>query len=266
MKQTPKHKYFIFNGELKPVSDFVPSENEGGIYEVLRVVDGVPLFAEEHMDRFYASAALAGKAIRYEKQKIISFIKELIDANDVTFGNILVSCKVNLKAYFIAHQYPKASWYNSGVKCGILHGERRNPHAKVFQTSVRQRADELISAKGFYEVLLVDKYNRITEGSRSNVFFVKDNTVVTPPQNEVLLGITRQKTIQLATESGIICREENIFLNDIPDFQAVFITGTSPKILPVSQIDNLMFDAQNNVIQLLIRGYEKLTIKYISKK
>jgi len=98
------------------------------------------------------------------------------------------------------------------------------------------------------------------------VFFVKDNTVVTPPQNEVLLGITRQKTIQLATESGIICREENIFLNDIPDFQAVFITGTSPKILPVSQIDNLMFDAQNNVVQLLIRGYEKLTFEYISKK
>lgn len=266
MKQTPKHKYFIFNGELKPVSGFVPSENEGGIYEVLRVVEGIPLFAEEHMERFYASATLAGKAIRYEKQKIISFIQKLIDANDVSFGNILVSCKVNLKAYFIAHQYPKASWYNTGVKCGILHGERQNPHAKVFQTFVRQRADELISAKGFYEVILVDKYNRITEGSRSNVFFVKDNIVVTPPQDEVLLGITRQKTIQLATESGINCKEENIFLNDISDYQAVFITGTSPKILPVSQIDSLMFDAQNDVIQLLIKGYEKLTFEYISKR
>jgi branched-chain amino acid aminotransferase len=266
MMQTPKHNYFILNGDLKPVSGFVPSENAGGIYEVLRVVEGVPLFAEEHIERFFASAAHAQKSISYDKQEIISFIQKLIDANNVSIGNIIVSCKVNLKAFFIAHQYPKASFYKTGVKCGILHGERHNPHAKVFQTSVRQQADELISAKGFYEALLVDQYNRVTEGSRSNVFFVKENTIVTPPENEVLLGITRQKTIQLATESGVTCIEKDIFLNEISEYQAVFITGTSPKILPVSQIEDLMFDAQNNVVQLLMEGYEKLIFEYISKK
>lgn len=266
MKHTPKHNYFIFDGELKPVSGFVPSENAGGIYEVLRVVEGIPLFTEEHMERFYESAALAGKAIRYERHEIISFIQKLISANNVSFGNILVSCKVNLKAFFIAHQYPKVSWYKTGVKCGILHGERQNPHAKIFHSNIRQQADNQITAKGYYEVMLVDQYNRVTEGSRSNVFFVKDNVVVTPPGNEVLLGITRQKTIQMAKESGLAFEEKDVFLAEISNFQAVFITGTSPKILPVSQIENLKFDPQNNVVQLLIKSYEKLIFEYVSRK
>ncbi|MGM0620278.1 MAG: aminotransferase class IV [Bacteroidota bacterium] len=265
MNHTPIHNFFIFNGELKPVSDFIPSENDGGVYEVLRVVKGIPLFSEEHMERFFASAALAGKAIRYEKLEILSFIQKLISANKVLFGNILISCKVNLKAFFIAHQYPKASEYKTGVKCGILHGERQNPNAKIFHTNVRHQADKLIAAKGYYEVMLVDQYNRVTEGSRSNVFLVNENVVVTPPGNEVLLGITRQKTIQLAKESGLVFEEHDVFLSDIANFQAVFITGTSPKILPVSQIENLKFDPQNNVMQFLIKSYEKLILEYISK-
>src|SRR6056297_1595560 len=116
MNHTPIHSFFIFNGDLRPNPEFIPSENTGSVYEVLRVVECVPLFAGDHMKRFYASSALAGKAIRYEKQEIIGFIQNLIDANNVLFGNILVSCKINLKAFFIKHHYPKTLWYRTGVK------------------------------------------------------------------------------------------------------------------------------------------------------
>jgi branched-chain amino acid aminotransferase len=263
MHRTPLYKYFIFNGELKPNILFKSSENAGGIYEVLRVAEGIPLFLEEHLERFFSSAVIAGKSIRFQKEQIISFLNALIHQNNVQEGNILLSCKTNLKAFFIPHEYPKQEWYETGVRCGLLYAERPHPNAKVFQTSVRQQADRLIKNKGYYEVLLVDHLERVTEGSRSNVFFVKENRMITPPGDEVLRGITRQKIIQLATDSGIPFSEQEVWLKDLPAFEAAFITGTSPKILPLSQIEERKLNPQNSLMQKLRKQYDDLVMDYL---
>ncbi len=262
----PQHKYFIYNGQIKSNSEFIASENAGGVYEVLRVAKHVPLFLEEHLERFFLSARLAEKTIRFSKEDIESCLRTLIDENKVSEGNILLSNKTNLKAFFIPHKYPEESWYLNGVTCGLLHAERTNPNAKVFQTPVRQQADELMAKEGFYEVLLVDHLGRITEGSRSNVFFVAGNQLFTPPGNEVLLGITRQKTIQLAQKLNIPLIEEDVLLKGLHNFDAAFITGTSPKILPLSQIAGRSYDVKNHVVQDLREEYDQLISRYISSR
>lgn len=262
----PIHKYFLFNGVLKPVSEFVPSENEGGIYEVLRVVNGVPLFLDEHLQRFYHSAEIAGKNIVFSEGDILSMLKDLIDKNDVEFGNILISCKTNLKSFFIPHKYPLNNEYLQGVNCGILHAERENPNAKVFQTSVRQQANEQIAEHNFYEVLLVDNKGKITEGSRSNVFFVKDGRIITPKAKKVLLGITRQKTIQCAKELGFDVLEQNVELDKLEGFDAVFLTGTSPKLLPVKYVDKLQFNTANEVLRKLMLQFNAMIESYVNTK
>lgn len=259
----PLHRYFIYNGELRPNAAFKTFENAGGIYEVLRIENGIPLFIEDHLERFYKSASLAGKIIRFNSAEIAGFVSALVRENGIPTGNILLSCKENLKAFFIPHKYPESIWYENGVPCGILKAERNNPNAKVFQTQVRQQADELIEKEGLYEVLLVNDSRRITEGSRSNVFFVKNDCLLTPPGDEVLLGITRQKTILLAKNAGIPFYEQDIFLDDLSLFRGVFITGTSPKILPVSQIGSLSFDSGQRIVQLLREKYDELISDYI---
>ncbi|MFW5755872.1 MAG: aminotransferase class IV [Tangfeifania sp.] len=265
MNHTPIHNFFVFNGELKPNNEFIPLENAGGVYEVLRVLKRVPLFLHEHLERFYTSAEIAGRTIQFSKNEIAEFIRKLIEKNRVTEGNILLSCKTNLKAFFIAHRYPAPEWYTTGVKCGILHAERNNPNAKVFQTSVRQKADKIIQNEKVYEVLLVDHIGRITEGSRSNVFFVKDNRVLTPPADEVLLGITRQKTIGIIQSQKIYFLEDEVLLKDMESFDAAFITGTSPKILPVSNVGNVKFNPQNEIVRLLIDKFDAMIQKYVQE-
>ena len=156
--------------------------------------------------------------------------------------------------------------YVDGAKCGILRAERENPNAKVFQTSVRQKANKLISENDFYEVLLVDSLGRITEGSRSNVFFVKENQIITPLGNAVLLGITRQKTIQLAQSLGIDFLEKEVFFNELSTFDALFVTGTSPKILPVRQVGETLFNPQNKILQTLMNGYNTLIDEYVKNR
>lgn len=266
MALQPILKYFIYNDELKPVTEFVPSENDGGIYEVLRVVDGVPLFLDEHLERFFKSAEIAGKKVFFTQKEILSFLSLLISKNDVEIGNILISFKNNLKAFFIPHVYPTEAQYNEGVNCGVLLAERANPNAKVFQTSVRQQANTLIAEKGFYEVLLADKNDVVTEGSRSNVFFVKGSELFTTKASQVLLGITRQKTLQCAEELNIVVREQIVKLKDLKDFDAVFLTGTSPKILPVKSVGALTFNVDNEVLRQLILQFDALIGNYLKTK
>ena len=265
MALLPVHNYFAYNDELLPVTQFIPSENEGGIYEVVRVSAGIPLFLEEHLERFYHSAVIANKKIKFSTSEIKHFLMRLINVNQAEEGNILISCKINLKAFFIAHRYPDTKMYKTGVECGILEAERKNPNAKVFQTTVRERANKLIETYGFYEVLLEDHLGKITEGSRSNVFFVKKNILITPPGNEVLLGITRNKTISLAHNLNIRFREEDIFYKDLHSYEAAIVTGTSPKILPIRKIEEIDFNPGHKLIRMLMEAYDELIIRYVQQ-
>jgi len=265
MSILPVHRFFAYNNDIKPVSLFIQGENEGGIYEVLRVVNGVPLFLEDHLTRFSVSAKRAGIDIKYSKTEIEELLKKLITANKITEGNILVSCKINLNACFIAHNYPEEFLYNSGISCGLLHAERKNPNVKVLQTTVRKQADEMMAKNEFYEVLLVDRLGRITEGSRSNVFFVLNNRIITPPGNEVLIGVTRTKAILIAKELGYQIEESDVRIDDLSVFNAAFLTGTSPKILPVKKIEQAVFDPKNDIVRHLIKDYEKLILQDINE-
>ncbi|MBN1986568.1 MAG: aminotransferase class IV family protein [Prolixibacteraceae bacterium] len=266
MALLPIHDFFVLNDSVLHNRFFKPSENEGGIYEVLRVVDGVPLFLEDHLNRFYQSARIAGKIIRFNEIQIENLLKQLILKNKTNEGNVLISCKINLKAFFIPSNYPTPEMVEKGVVCGILKAERDNPNAKVFQTSVRQQANELIAEKGFYEVLLVDQLGKITEGSRSNVFFVKNDLIVTPPGNKVLLGITRQKILELIRNLGLNYTESDVFLSRSGSYNAAFLTGTSPKVLPVHKVEDIVFNPQNHVVRSLMESYNLLITKYISER
>jgi branched-chain amino acid aminotransferase len=258
MQYYPLHRYFIDNGAVKPNTGFKSTDQAGAVYEVIRIIKGIPLFPADHLDRFFQSSLIAGRKISFSRGEINEFIYELIEKNDVHIGNILLSCSDRLRIFYIPHKYPDEQLYLKGIECGVLQGERDNPNVKVFQTHVRQLADEMISNKGVYEVLLVDHLGRITEGSRSNVFFVKSDIIYTPPGYEVLKGVTRNKAIHLANENNIHVIEHDVLLSDLALFDAVFITSTSSKILPVSKVEELTFNPNNNIVQLLKRVYDEL--------
>ena len=266
MSLKPIQNYFISDGVLKPVNQFVVSENEGGIYEVIRVVNGIPLFFEEHINRFYFSANLAGKKIPLNKTELKNQLNQLIFANDCLFGNVLISSKIKLKMFFILHNYPNEVLYKQGVNTGILNAERNNPNAKVFQTSVRQLANEIIQKNNLYEVLLEDNSGRITEGSRSNVFFIKAKTIFTPPAQNVLKGITREKTILLIKTEKIDFSETEIYSKNLAFYEAAFLTGTSPKLLPIKTINGFQFNPENSILQLLIKKYNLLIGEYVKER
>jgi len=113
---------------------------------------------------------------------------------------------------------------------------------------------------------LVNQKGEITEGSRSNMFFVKNNVFYTSPSKDVLVGITRSRVIQLCTQLGYEVKEQEIPVSFLDEIDGLFLTGTSPKVLPIASVDTHQYDSSNNsAILALQKAYDDLINSYINK-
>lgn len=235
------------------------------LYEVIRIIDGCPLFLEEHLERFNASASLEGLSLWMSNEEIKSSIEKVIKTNEVLCGNIKLVFNFNHKktflCYFLEHHYPQEENYKEGVKTIFYHGERENPNAKVIAVNFREKVGKIIKEKEVYEAILVDRDGYITEGSKSNIFMIKDDSVITAPIDTVLPGITRNTIMDLCNGLGLKVLEERISYKDINEMDGLFISGTSPKVLPIRYVDHIEFNSSKNSIILKIMNAYNEEIK-----
>ena len=90
------------------------------------------------------------------------------------------------------------------------------------------------------DAVLIDRDGFALEGSRSNLFAVKENTVITSEEN-VLYGVTRKRTLEIAEKLDLSVEFRKIALSDIKQclFDEIFITSTSMGAIPVRFIDGI---------------------------
>jgi branched-chain amino acid aminotransferase len=262
---------FICNGELIHVGYFDNSFLTGPdyVYEVFRVIEGVALFLDDHLERFHQTCQLAGQTGRFDTNDLYNWVYRLITANHLAMGNIKMVLKnapgntTDLYIYVAEHQYPTMDDFNIGVDVLLFKGMRYNPNAKIMDVSLRNANNELKSQKNVYETLLVDSDGCITEGSRSNVFFVKDGKVITPPLEDVLPGITRKHVLEVCRHLPVEVAEEKVLARSLVVMEGVFISGTSRKVLPVKKVDGLDFDPQHPLIIRIKNAFDQRIKDYI---
>ena len=236
------------------------------IYEVLRIIKSKPLFLEMHLSRMKNSFDLINKKMPFDENYISNKIKELIKNEEKTQGNIKITYSMKnkeLKVFFIPHSYPTDEMYCNGVKTILYFGERTNPNAKIVNDEFRSKVNEQIKEKNAYEAILVDRNGFITEGSRSNIFAVKDNTIITSPLKSVLPGVTRSVIIDIINENKFQFEEREINYKEIDNLDGMFISGTSPKILPINCVNQIKINEKNKIILDLMNKYNDKVNNYI---
>lgn len=266
LKIDKAEKLYLHNTTLKTVSDtkIIVPENANVFYEVIRITQGTPLFFDLHINRLQQSLTLSNQP-KVNDTNLKKGIKELLKANYVGDKNLKIAVffsnqQPEVYAFFIPSHYPQAQAYTNGVKVKLLSIERPRPNVKLENPTLRQSADSIISQSEAYETLLVNEKGYITEGSRSNFFAIIDNKIVTPPANDVLEGITRKMVIRLAKTNHLPIEERAIHTTEISLMSGAFITGTSPKVLPISQIEKHVLYPIPNLITQLLMLYDELTL------
>ena len=192
----------IINGKLyknEQTIDFkVPP-----IYEVIRVMNGIPLFFSEHMERLFTSLELSGYAHDLSFQLFEDAIFKLVEETQIANNNIRVEIGLNAEnqliwtLFWVKSIYPEKRVWLDGVYAVSLVANRENPHAKIFRSQFTDQINQLRMETGAFEIILVKDDGTITEGSRSNLFFIKNQTIYSAKEADVLKGVTRKHLIAL---------------------------------------------------------------------
>jgi branched-subunit amino acid aminotransferase/4-amino-4-deoxychorismate lyase len=214
-----------------------------GIYESIEVANGVVFALGAHLQRLAHSAALLDMALPAGLGSLERWINEVLVANgaaDCTLRLFLIGGERDEAA--LVYIWPQApirypeNYYSQGVEAITFAGHRFLPEAKSINTLASYMARRKAQSAGAHEALLVhDGY--VTEGANSNLFAVVGATLLTPPSDQVLAGVTRDTVIGLARRHGLEVRESALPAAEMGTWTECFITSTSRHVMPITTVD-----------------------------
>ena len=257
-----------------------------GIYETMRVYDGVVFMFEEHLQRLFRSASLIGLDIKREIADIKVAVYETLQANSLTnayirltvsrgFGAVGLDPDLCKEPSFVVitndfKDYPKA-YYSEGIKLMVAAVRRNlkealNPQIKSLNFLNNILAKIEAKKTDAHEAIMLNAAGHVAEGTISNIFFVKDGVLHTPSvECGVLDGITRAMVIDLAIKNGIAVREGAYMPEELYQASEVFITNTTMEVMPVSRVDNINYKV-GDTARLLLKKYRQEVSGYVRDK
>lgn len=260
-------KYMIIDDRITGTVHFDKSGiyDDEIYYEVIAFFNGHFLYLEEHLERLSNSARLGNVHLWPDMATIKEKIEKLPELNSITDGSITIAFIPGYKSEFIAYinasDYPTEENFLKGVDTKLIFAEREAPHRKTYRTKIKNEAKRLVEEHGIYEVILVNRDGYITEGSRSNIFFIQNENLFTAPVEDILPGVTRKRILELCNYMDIKVIFKKIHYGDINEYESSFLTGTTTRVLPVRSIDDTMFHVSHPIIRRIMLAYREEIMK-----
>lgn len=266
----PMFPVFSRNGRILPMEQATASLQSVeyaygfGVYETLRAVKGVPYFLEDHLRRLERSAEIIGIRHPFSAGQTGTWVRELlaaVPADALNLKILLVGAPdpqdAQLSILPLAPAFPKDQWYRDGIAVRSVVYERLFPHAKSLNMLGSYLAYREARAEDCYDALLVDREGCVTEGTRTNVFFVRGERAFSPPAEKVLEGVSGRVLRRIAPAAGVEIAEAEIPLAEIASFDGAFLTSTSTKVMPIARIDTHAYPPAPPAVRRLQQEYDR---------
>lgn len=252
------------NGELVPrsrarVSVFDHGFLYGyGLYETMRAYHGKIFRLERHINRLLSSAGVIGLG-ELSAPDLSRACLDTLKANGLEDARLRLTVSNGEVDAFpwagisstptvvvTARNYTPlpAEKYDQGYQVGVpsLRRCQRSPISRIKSTNylLSLLARMEVGEYGMDEALLLNDNDFIAESGGSNLFFVKDSTLMTPSlESGILPGITREVVIELAGVLGIGVAEGDVRLTDLEQFDEAFLTNSVIEIMPLVRVRDI---------------------------
>ena len=261
-----------------------------GVWEGIRLHKSTLVFIDEHIERLFNSAKGISLNIPLSKNDIIMEINKVLNKNsmnDDVHIRLIVSRGDKITPYqnpnanvgpinfVIIPEYKKTSpeIYNKGIVIGRVPIIRPSDNILSTHYNTLSKLNCILASieankLGFDEGIMDDPKGYISTCNSTNLFFIKNNEVLTSTGEYCLNGITRSKAIYICNTNNIPCIEKNFNFEDVSDCDEAFVTGTFAGIIPVSRIEDrklksLNSDSLVNKLRLLYNNHIKEYIKSV---
>jgi branched-chain amino acid aminotransferase len=230
------------DGRVAPAEEtYVPATDEGllrgdGVFEVIRVYDGIPFALDDHLARIERSAA----NLRLELPPTELLRDEALALLDARGGRFAGALRIVVtrggRRLLLTEPLPQSSAVAS-VRLGVVtySPTRVLDGIKSLSYAGNMLASRLARERGFDEALLVTPHGRVLEAPTSSIFWVDQaGTLCTPPLDEhILASITRDRVMRL-----VDVEERPATLADVQDAAEAFLTSTTREVQAIAAIED----------------------------
>lgn len=261
-KSTAMSETIYLNGKLIPKNEAVISpEDRGfnfadGIYEVIKYYNGKPFRYADHLERLKRS--LHEVQISFDGcDQLESVFQELLDRNGLAKQDAGVYLQISRGSHTRIHRFPeniKPTVYATAFSFASKPDELKNGVKVVTAEDIRWLRCDIKSISLLPNVMAAQKAHEngaaesifirngmVTEGSHSSFMAVKNRTVYTHPDSNLILpGITKKVVIEICRDHNIRLVEEAIPASELANMDEMMIVGTGSEVSPVVQFDETL--------------------------
>jgi branched-chain amino acid aminotransferase len=232
-----------------------------GVFEGIRVYNGVIFQFKEHLDRLYSSAKSIKLNIPLPSQDMTAAVVETIKRNSlkdayirlvVTRGagdlgvdprkckrssTIIITEPVDPSVGVITKQ-KGISVIISSVRRDAVDATTHEIKSLNYLNSVLAKLEA--TDAGTDDALMLDREGFVSEATTTNLFIAKDGDILTPPSTSgILQGVTRKRIIHLAKDLGYKVIEKGLTPYDVTSADEAFLTGTLSEIVPIVKVKGI---------------------------
>jgi branched-subunit amino acid aminotransferase/4-amino-4-deoxychorismate lyase len=240
-----------------------------GLFETVRVYAGRLFRLSDHVDRMLHAAAALG--FDEAPQRDVLFARICNRCRTMANGVVRVTLTVGNPdvgrpptLFFSKRNLPYTNGESHTGLAVAMAVERRDERSALVRHKTSNQLQNIIAfrdakAKGAAEALFFNSRGHLAEGSRSNVFIVVKDKVVTPPVDEgILPGITRGVVLDVLRELRIPVAEDVVTSADLLDCDECFLTSSVMEVMPVSRIDTQkVWSAPGTVTEAVAARYRE---------
>jgi len=282
------------NGELFPrnearISVFDSGYLVGdGVWEGLRLHEGVFVYLDDHLNRLYEGARMAFMDIGKTREDLTRMLHETVNANHMDDG-VHVRLMVTRGNKKTPSQDPRLTTTPPNIVI-IPEFKTANPEVskqgvRLFTSAIRRGSPDYLDPRlnchsklhevialsqalnaGADEALMLDINGFVSTCNATNFFIVRKDEVWTSTGNYCMNGITRAKVIETCRKNGIPVHEKNFSLMDVYSADEVFVTGTFGGLSPVTEVDGQTIESTSipgSLTQTLSQLYQESIRQYI---
>lgn len=235
-----------------------------GLFETMKVVNGVPLFLKDHVDRLVRGCAIlglnAGPVFDYEKLKGI--VTQLLDKNNVLNARVRltvfrdgdglyfttsdrcfwhISCLESEQGYYETNKF--------GINLGVFNEEVKTTgklsNVKTLNSLVYIVAATYAQKHSFDDVLISNTRGNFIETVSSNLFVFKDGNLNTPPLSDGCLeGVLRKNVIRISETNGLKCIETSVDTDMLNNADEILLTNVIKGVQWVKNFNGNSYSGQ----------------------
>lgn len=224
-----------------------------GLFETMRVFNRNPFFWNQHIERLQCGADFLKIKIPYSPESLREFMDELIAQNNMPDAllRLTLSRGVGPRGYsprgadsptLVMSLHPAPG--GAAPRWKLITASHRLPANeplaqfktcnKLTQVLARAEADAACAD----EALLLNTDGFVVEGASSNLFWVDDETICTPPLVAgILPGVTRAVVLEVCRLLSLQTREAQIVSRDLHGTDGVFVSLSSFGVVEARSLD-----------------------------